>query len=157
MAGPRVSGDRLTLVWSMAEIFANETEISAGAGLQLIDGDALIFGMPLVDVSGPPHGGLSALGAEVAGVQSAMTVEGRRRRQLYIFATEPDCARQRPLRRQLGGMHERTKLGFDRPGLADIGGSRHRGEHSLRIVSRQKPPIEHQAHLVLHRMGCLRP
>src|SRR5215510_4312652 len=104
----------------MAEVFANETEISARAGLQLIDGDALVFGMPLVHVTGPPHGGLGALGAEVAGVQRAMTVEGRRRLQLYTFATAPDCARQRPLRRELGGMHEWTKLGFDRPGLADI-------------------------------------
>src|SRR5260370_23104807 len=66
---------------SLAKVILDHAEIGAGARDQIGDGNALVLGVPLFDGARPPHRGLSPLEAEKAGVERAVSVERRGRRQ----------------------------------------------------------------------------
>src|SRR5262249_22724646 len=132
-------------------------EIGRRAGGEIGDGDALVVGMPLLDGARAPHRGLAALDAEETGIERAVAVEGLWRRDAHAPAAACDRAHEGAVRSNLGRVPERAELGLDLPWWPDVGGLRDRVERSLRVVARQKPPVEHEANLVLHGVGRLRP
>src|SRR6266566_6657318 len=135
---------------SLAKVTLDHAEIGAGARDQIGDGNALVLGVPLFDGARPPHRRLSPLEAEKAGVERAVAVKGRRRRQSHASAPAVDGAHECPIGSDLGGIHERAELGLDLPRIADIRRRRDGLEGGLRIVARQEAPVEHYPDFVLH-------
>src|SRR6516165_428477 len=121
---------------SLAKIVLDHAEIGDGARDQIGDGDAFVLGMPLFDGARPPHRGLAALEAEEAGVERAMAMKGRWRRQPHAPAPAVDGAHECSIESNLGRIHERAELGLDLPRIADVRRRCDGGKRSLRIVAR---------------------
>jgi hypothetical protein len=89
----------------------------------------------LLDGARPPHRRFATLEAEEAGIERAVAVKGRGRRQTHAPASAVDGLHEGSVGGDLGGIHERAELGLHLPRLADIRGRRDRGERRLRVVA----------------------
>src|SRR5260370_19097877 len=121
---------------SLAKVILDHAEIGAGARDQIGDGNALVLGVPLFDGARPPHRGLSPLEAEKAGVERAVAVKGRWRRQPHAPAPAVDGAHECALGSDLGGRPYRAELAPNLPTIADIRRRPHGLHRGLRILAR---------------------